>query len=198
MEIFTSIAVKVAKNRFPFFASWSLNRKKLAGRFCGQALLLFCLIVSECALFGATVQTTSRTELLVLITPRVLVNQGEAVLATDELRRRFQALEPLQAKIRNQRLGHRSIDISELPGPATLQLVAASSVKEAWETWHRLLQEQTDDVKMLQPRVVRMDEANDRPFSLQVGPIDHPEQGRRLCALLEGTPDDCQTIEAGG
>ena len=52
-------------------------------------------------LFGQTTQITNRTELLVLITPKVLTNQSEAVEATNELRRRLRSLEPLQAKIEN-------------------------------------------------------------------------------------------------
>ncbi len=51
------------------------------------------------ALFRNTTQVTSRTELLVMITPKVLTNQQEAVAATEELRRRLGSLEPLRSKV---------------------------------------------------------------------------------------------------
>lgn len=59
------------------------------------------------ALFRATTRVTKRTELLVMITPKVLTNQRDAIEATEELRQRFWDLEPLQAK-----LGRRSHDPS--------------------------------------------------------------------------------------
>ena len=51
-------------------------------------------------LFGSTLKTKSRTELLVLITPKVVSNQQEARAVTADLRRRMQAVAPLNAKIR--------------------------------------------------------------------------------------------------
>ncbi len=51
------------------------------------------------ALFSNTTQVTSRTELLVMITPKVLTSQQEAIAATEELRRRFWSLEPLRDKV---------------------------------------------------------------------------------------------------
>ena len=50
-------------------------------------------------LFKTTTTTTRRTELLVLITPRVVRDQSEARAVTEELRRRVGALKPLEAKI---------------------------------------------------------------------------------------------------
>ncbi len=50
-------------------------------------------------LFKRTVETVRRTELLVLITPRVVRDQTEARDVTEELRRRMRALAPLEAKI---------------------------------------------------------------------------------------------------
>ena len=50
-------------------------------------------------LFKTTTTTTRRTELLVLITPRVVRDQSEAREVTEELRRRVGALKPLEAKI---------------------------------------------------------------------------------------------------
>ena len=150
------------------------------------------------ALFGATVQTTSRTELLVLITPKVIVNQRDAIEATDELRRRFQALEPLHAKLRPPRRGDPSIETSELPAPVTLQLAQAANARDAWETWHRLLQDHADELQDLQPRVVAAGDGAPKPFSLQVGPFDRPERGDELCVLLGDEGTDCHALGAGG
>jgi general secretion pathway protein D len=51
------------------------------------------------ALFRNTTNDTDRTELLVLITPRVVRNEGEARDVTNELRRRLRAVTPLERKI---------------------------------------------------------------------------------------------------
>ena len=51
-------------------------------------------------LFGVRIDDTDRTELLVLITPRVVRNMEEARAVTDELRRRMRAVRPLGERIR--------------------------------------------------------------------------------------------------
>jgi general secretion pathway protein D len=50
--------------------------------------------------FRTTDRTDTRTEPLVLITPRVIRNLAEARRVTDELRQRVRALEPLDERIR--------------------------------------------------------------------------------------------------
>jgi general secretion pathway protein D len=50
-------------------------------------------------LFKTTTQIKRRTELLVLLTPRVVRNSGDARIITDELRRRLRALQDLPALI---------------------------------------------------------------------------------------------------
>ena len=50
-------------------------------------------------LFSRTEDTTTRTELLVLITPRVVSNQQEARDVTRELQRKLRAIIPLEKKI---------------------------------------------------------------------------------------------------
>ncbi|MGH1482986.1 MAG: type II secretion system secretin GspD [Geminicoccales bacterium] len=150
------------------------------------------------ALFGATTKATSRTELLVLITPKVLTNQEEAVAATDELRRRFAALEPLQAKIRRKRIDGEGIEATELPEPVMVQLAAAANAKDAWETWHRLLQDDVEQFQDLQPRVVEAVDDTAEPFSLRVGPFNRPERVSELCSRLKGDRTDCHAVEAGG
>jgi general secretion pathway protein D len=47
------------------------------------------------ALFGTQRSTTDRTEVIVLLTPRILRNPQEARDLTDEYGKRFRALEPL-------------------------------------------------------------------------------------------------------
>lgn len=147
------------------------------------------------ALFGATTQTNSRTELLILITPKVLTNQRDAIAATNELRRRFQRLEPLQVKIRSDYQDDRSIEASKLRRPVTLQLADAASAKEAWEAWYRLVNDHTDDLKDLQPRVVTLGVGKSHPFSLQVGPFDRSERGNELCSLLKDEHTSCHVFE---
>ncbi len=53
-------------------------------------------------LFKVTTKATKRTELLVLITPRVVRDQTEARLVTEELRRRLSTVTPLEERIRGR------------------------------------------------------------------------------------------------
>jgi len=48
-------------------------------------------------LFGTTANSKNRTELIVLITPRVISNTDEARQVTLEYTRQFQSLQPMQA-----------------------------------------------------------------------------------------------------
>ncbi|NIR61166.1 MAG: hypothetical protein GWO02_17510 [Gammaproteobacteria bacterium] len=61
-------------------------------------------LLSEIPVFGNLFKTTEdlmrRTELLVLITPRVVRNRREALDVTEELRRRLSAIEPLEQRIK--------------------------------------------------------------------------------------------------
>ena len=54
-------------------------------------------------LFGRTEETLDRTELLVLLTPRVAGTQGEARAITEELRRRVRDLDPLIDRVNRGR-----------------------------------------------------------------------------------------------
>ena len=51
------------------------------------------------ALFRSTTDVITRNELLVMVTPRVVTNTREAREITDELRRRMEDLERLEAKV---------------------------------------------------------------------------------------------------
>ncbi|MGI9498554.1 MAG: SPOR domain-containing protein, partial [Geminicoccaceae bacterium] len=103
-----------------------------------------------------------------------------------------------QAKIRNQSL---DIEATELRAPVMLELSAAASAKDAWATWHRLLQDDADGLQDLQPRVVEVaDDTDDaaKSYSLRVGPFDRHERADDLCSRLKDKRADCSTIEAGG
>ncbi|HZB93792.1 MAG TPA: type II secretion system secretin GspD [Stellaceae bacterium] len=52
------------------------------------------------ALFGERSNTKARTELLVLLTPRILRDQRDATAATDELREEMRDLKPLESRAR--------------------------------------------------------------------------------------------------
>jgi general secretion pathway protein D len=52
------------------------------------------------SLFGQSSDTKARTELLVLLTPRILRNQHDATAATDELRERMRSVKPLELRAR--------------------------------------------------------------------------------------------------
>jgi general secretion pathway protein D len=47
------------------------------------------------ALFGTTSEQVDRTELIVLITPRVVENTNEIDAVTEEIKRRMRAVEPV-------------------------------------------------------------------------------------------------------
>ena len=49
-------------------------------------------------LFGSTARNRDRTELIVLITPRVISNGEEAKQVTDEYQRKFESLRPYRAE----------------------------------------------------------------------------------------------------
>ena len=53
-------------------------------------------------LFGSTTKHTDRTELIILITPRVITNSEEAREMTEEYQQRFQSLRPLEAKLKSR------------------------------------------------------------------------------------------------
>jgi len=52
------------------------------------------------SLFGQSSNTKARTELLVLLTPRILRTQQDATAATDELRERMRSVKPLELRAR--------------------------------------------------------------------------------------------------
>ena len=53
-------------------------------------------------LFGSTTNHKDRTELIVLITPRVVSNVDEARQVTEEYTRQFQSLAPMRKEMEHQ------------------------------------------------------------------------------------------------
>jgi general secretion pathway protein D len=53
-------------------------------------------------LFSSTTNHRDRTEIIVLITPRVVYNSEDAQVMTDEYQNKFESLAPLRAKMRQQ------------------------------------------------------------------------------------------------
>ncbi len=55
------------------------------------------------AAFGTKSDSQGRTELLVLITPRAIMNRGAALQVTEEFRRKVNSLIPLDSKTRSRK-----------------------------------------------------------------------------------------------
>ncbi|MBF0626726.1 MAG: type II secretion system secretin GspD [Magnetococcales bacterium] len=71
------------------------------------------------ALFGGTDRTTERTELLVLITPRVVSSMGEVRQLTDELRKKLKTVIPLNKKLERSDDKYDTKLLNRLPGKNT-------------------------------------------------------------------------------
>src|SRR5690606_25537861 len=91
------IASTVAINSGETVALGGLIRDNNSNAVAGVPVLSDIPILGN--LFKSTVDTVRRTELLVLLTPRVVRDRQDARAATDDLRRRLRALDPLPPKI---------------------------------------------------------------------------------------------------
>ena len=160
------------------------------------------------ALFSATTRITDRKELLVMITPKVLTNPQDAIEATEELRRRFYDLEPLQEKLGRRPLSIEPVSDKPLVDrqiPETVggsgyfvQLASAPTAVDAWGLWRELQADHAKDFSDLTPRVVPRANGTSEFYSLRVGPFDHlnePHQIKRLCALIRVKKFDCLKID---
>ncbi|MGI9437274.1 MAG: SPOR domain-containing protein, partial [Geminicoccaceae bacterium] len=153
-------------------------------------------------LFGTTTKITSRTELLVLISPKVLTSQEEAVEVTEELRRRLRVLEPLQAKIAGV-----TADRQQEPQPFerghaepsrkgyVVQLTSLPSEADARRAWDDYQQRHGDDLRALTP-IIKKSEVEGGPiYGLQAGWFDSFVTADQLCAKLIPQGTDCLVIE---
>ncbi|MGI9500247.1 MAG: type II secretion system secretin GspD [Geminicoccaceae bacterium] len=160
------------------------------------------------SLFSATTEITSRTELLVLITPKVLTDQNEAVAATDELRRRLWNLEPLHAKVRqsvvngavaeNYEPSHfpekRPVSEKRAAAAFMAQLSTASTAADAWNVWLALRQKHATNLNSFEPMIIQASSAGQNAFNLQVGPFGTAEDARALCITLHDNGATCRVI----
>lgn len=173
-------------------------------------------------LFGNTTQITSRTELLVLITPKVLTNQQEALDATNELRRRLRSLEPLQDKIRALKADVEprtdvkiDVDDNDAVEPTVdpeaekpkavigadsprknfvVQLASVPEETDAWNVWMSFQQDHADDFRGLRPKIMKADADGSPTYRLRVGPFDGADQATSLCSTLGQVPEDCLVL----
>lgn len=142
-------------------------------------------------LFGATTTISDRTELLVLITPKVLTNQQEAAAATDELRNRLRALEPLQAKIRN----NHTDSSQALEQAFAIQLASLSSEAEAWDAWNAYKEDHPEAFRDLGANVEKVKVEGKATFRLQVGQFKEIGQANQLCSTIKDQGTDCLVVQ---
>ncbi|MGI9449757.1 MAG: type II secretion system secretin GspD [Geminicoccaceae bacterium] len=166
------------------------------------------------SLFSSTTKVTSRTELLVLITPKVLRNEHEASAATKELRRRLASLEPLHAKLHNGRTDpdHEPQPVDEVPKAsepraepdavrpsAVFRPVARPSQLYAPSAWHEDLPGKDDlrwDMKGLIPPGDRPVHANPPADPPKIGPFVQSENVDRSCAMVDDGGPHCLLLDA--
>ncbi|MGI9451751.1 MAG: type II secretion system secretin GspD, partial [Geminicoccaceae bacterium] len=169
-------------------------------------------------LFGRTSEITERTELLVLITPKVLTNQVEAVAATNELRRRLRSLEPLQAKIQRPTIETDPIAkpvqtspvqkpnvenaekddvgaVSSVKENYVVQLASVPSEADAWDLWDSYQKRRAKDFVGLRPKIKETKSGDRTVYGLQVGPFQGFSKAKRFCSTLKLSPNDCLVIE---
>ncbi|MGH1481820.1 MAG: type II secretion system secretin GspD [Geminicoccales bacterium] len=146
-------------------------------------------------LFGNTTTLNSRTELLVLITPKVLTNQQEAIAATDELRQRLRAIEPLEAKLRKVRAGTGRLSVEQPRSDHVVQLASLPSEDDAWNAWTAYEQDYKQDFLGLEPRVERVENGERTFYRLQVGSFQDAVAAYELCSTITARGDDCLVVQ---
>ncbi|MEM9440428.1 MAG: type II secretion system secretin GspD [Pseudomonadota bacterium] len=166
------------------------------------------------ALFSATTKVTDRKELLVMITPKVLKNPQDAIEATEEIRRRFYDLEPLQEKLGRDRLTidpvekqpatrqslqDRRINDTSNDNAYFVELASTTTAVDAWGLWDRVQADHAEDFSGLTPLVVARSSGATKIYSLRVGPFDRssePDRVEEICSLLRDEKLDCRMIDA--
>lgn len=161
------------------------------------------------ALFSATTKVTDRKELLVMITPKVLKNPQDAIEATEEIRRRFYDLEPLQEKLGRDRLplkpvteqpvGDQRIDDVVKSHDFFVELASATTAVDAWGLWDQIQADHAEVFSSLKPQVVSQLNGAAKHYSLRVGPFDRssePDKVEEICSLLRDMTLDCLKIDA--
>jgi len=163
-------------------------------------------------LFGSTTTSSERTELLVLITPKVLADTKAAVVATSELKKRLRAAAPLQEKIAPRNDDLAGVDAA-VPGPAAalaapvsddgiedryvVQLASLGSEARAEATWQIYREKYSGLIDGFPYRIWPTVRGDDTIFGLQVGPITSFKRANDLCDHIKADGDDCLVIKTG-
>lgn len=148
-------------------------------------------------LFGRTTNDTERTELLILITPKVLPDTRSAVAATDELRQRLRAVAPLADSVITPRIETVAADAAAVPGPGYLvQLASLPTEAQADAAWQGYKQQYADLIGDLPNRIRHSTPEGGSTFGVQVGPIASFKSADGICNRVKARGGDCLVVEA--
>ena len=148
-------------------------------------------------LFGRTTNDTERTELLILITPKVLPNTRAAVAATDELRQRLRAVASLADDVAPPRAETVAADAAAVPGPRyMIQLTSLPTETQAEAAWQDYKQQYADLIRDLPSRIRHSTPEGRNTFGVQVGPIASFKKADGICSSMKARGGDCLVLEA--
>jgi len=174
-------------------------------------------------LFGRTEKTDLRTELLVLLTPRVAGSAGDARAVTDELRRRMRNLDPLIDSVDMGRPTANAMPATGQPtsvqtgaqppaaaapapqaaktepvavstGVWRVQLAALNSKTDAAGAWSALQGSNRDLLGDLTLHVQRAELPIGTFYRVQAGPLPGPDEAAALCRKLKTRRHDCLLV----
>ena len=147
-------------------------------------------------LFGRTTDDTERTELLILLTPKVLPNTRAAVAATDELRQRLRAAASLADDVSIPRVETVAADAAAVPGPRyMIQLTSLPTEAQAEAAWQDYKQQYADLIDDLPNRIRHSTPEGRNTFGVQVGPIASFERADGICNRVKARGGDCLVLE---
>jgi|GEM_PF-135303 len=160
-------------------------------------------------LFGSTTNVSERTELLILITPKVLADTRAAAVATDELRRRLSAVAPLTDRLGIPSGEFGGVDAaasvpvpSKRPTAATrpdpeflIQLATMTTEAEAKAAWQSYSDQYADLIGGFPHRIKHSTNNGRSRFALQIGPIGTFRRAETICDRLKARGGDCLVVE---
>ncbi|MEZ5932003.1 MAG: type II secretion system secretin GspD [Alphaproteobacteria bacterium] len=166
-------------------------------------------------LFGSTTNRKERTELLILITPKVLPDSRSAVAATDELKKRLRAVAPLQTKITDPFREYEDVDAAIEPAPAKppvakpsatagadpdymIQLASLPTRAEAEAAWQTYRTRYPDLLAPFPHRIETSTIDGDGAHRLQIGPLSSFRRAATICDRLMAEGADCLVVETQG
>lgn len=148
-------------------------------------------------LFGRTTNETERTELLILLTPKVLPNTRAAVAATDELRKRLRAVAPLADSVGAPRVEAVAADAAVTPRSTYLvQLASLPTEAQAETAWQGYKQQYADLIGDVSHRIKHSTPEGKSTFGVQVGPIASFTKADGICNRVKARGGDCLVLEA--